>query len=96
MTHTYTVRRIYDTDQTAEVGLTLKDAAEALMTQDGFAFEIRPSTGGMLSLWLSDGSANSPRGARHMRESCCGWTEDQLYAWVILGEWHGFEAVLES
>lgn len=62
---TYTVYRPDDSSD-AETGLTAIDAMDRILSHDGFAYEVRPMDGGGFALWHSDGSANSPRGARHM------------------------------
>jgi len=66
---TFTVYNPEDSSQVEGRGLTAEQAAEAILTYDGYAYEVR-EVDGVWQLFTSDGSANSPRGARHL----CGTT----------------------
>lgn len=95
---TYTVFCSNDAN-VARRGLTLANAADELLTQDGYAYEIRPVEGydGQMQLWTSDGSANSTRGARHLTPTRIGGhSEDEIWQQVIAREWHGFEAMTDA
>lgn len=58
---TYTV---FDPDSTSTAtrGLTLAEAADRLLTSDGYTYEIRPDhrDGGGFTLWASMSSQNAP------------------------------------
>jgi len=67
---TYTVYRSDDSSRIEGSGLSLASAAHVLLTGDGYAYEVRndatPARDGdvLRVLWVSDGSANSPRSER--------------------------------
>ena len=96
---TYTVYRADDCDDFT-AGLSLRDAAHELLTADGSDYEIRQDEDGDACLWISDGSANSQRGARHMVRAygVSGLTEDEIYLAVInMAEaWHGWFACTDE
>jgi len=62
---TYTV--VSESGDHIRSGLTAIDAMDEILSHDGYAYEIRREADGSgFTLWHSDGSAASPRGARHM------------------------------
>jgi len=102
---TYTVYRPdYDYSSMIEgSGLSLASAAHVLLTGDGYAYEIRddatPARDGdvLRVLWVSDGSANSPRSARYLHATrIIGWSDDEIFTKVVKEEWHGFEAMTDD
>jgi hypothetical protein len=69
---TYTVFDCNDTDRIFGNALTAPQAMDEILSCDGYAYEIRRSEfNGKVcwELWGSDGSAASPRGARHMNKT---------------------------
>ncbi|WP_044561463.1 hypothetical protein [Azospirillum sp. B4] len=97
MTTTYTVFRRDDSSVVDAQGLTLREAAECLLTQDGYAFEIR-SVDGFLQLFTSTGSRNSPIGARDLRPTRFQTLDgvDALYRDIITDTWHGYTAMTDT
>lgn len=68
MTH-YTVFSP-DNGYVVERGITALEAMRAILEHDGYAYKFtRRKSDGRLSLWHSDGSANSTRGARHFKRT---------------------------
>lgn len=98
-TATYTVFRSDDWSVTEGQRLTLKEAAEALLETDGYAFEIRQEDG-LFELFVSDGSCNSPRGSRHMKSCAAGGyishDINDLYRKIVANEWRGYEAMTDE
>lgn len=93
---TYTVYRADDTSSHTS-GLTLEDAADMLLTTDGYAYEWRTDADGYHVLWISDGSANSTRGARHMRATVfTGFDRDKVLHRIVCDEWRGYEATSDE
>ena len=93
---TYTVFRS-DNSADATRGLTLEQAADALMTEDGYAYEWRTDADGYHTLWISDGSANSTRGARHLNASrFAGFDRERALLDVVNTDWHGCEAMTDE
>ena len=66
---TYTVYNSQDSGS-AKRGLNLIDAVNEILTDDGYVWEWRTDADGYHTIWASDASVNSPRGARHMRPTC--------------------------
>ena len=67
---TYTV---IDRDGTViDRNLTALKAMAAILEHDGYAWKFMRAANGYLSLWHSDGSANSTRGARHFVKTVAG------------------------
>lgn len=97
MTTTYTVFDPQDT-QNHRSGLSMESAAVTLLNEDGYEYEIRKDKKfNLLVLFISDGSRNSPRGARHLIETRFrGETEDEIYEAVIGDEWHGMECMTDA
>ena len=66
----YTVFDANDSSRIYGAGLTAEEAMSEILTYDGYRYEIRQSkfVNGRpcWDLWHSDGSENSPRGARHL------------------------------
>ena len=95
---TYTVHRLDDSSHIEGRGLSLSEAAEALLGVDGYAHEIRVDADGYHRLYISDGSANSTRGAR--RVNACpdynGRSQDEVYAKVMNTPWRGYIAVTDE
>lgn len=95
MTTTYTVFRADNAASIAGKGLTLEQAADTLLTSDGYEYEIRQEDG-LFVLWASDGSRNSTRGARHLTSCAAGGyiatSLEALYRKVIANEWRGYDA----
>jgi hypothetical protein len=93
---TYTVYRAADTSSHTS-GLTLDEAADALLTTDGYAYEWRTDDEGYHVLWISDGSANSTRGARHMRPTVfAGFDRAAVLHRIVCDEWRGYEATTDE
>lgn len=93
---TYTV---FQSDNSAEAttGLSIEDAAHELMTTDGYAYEWRTDADGYHTVWLSDGSANSTRGARHMRASrFAGFDRAEVLRAIVADDWRGYEAMADD
>jgi hypothetical protein len=88
-------------------GLSATDAAAAILTDDGYAYEVRERGDiGHYELFVSDGSANSTRGARHMNSTIlsiggcyaagrdAAWAE--LAGRVLTAGWNGPEAMTDA
>jgi len=82
---TYTIER---TDGQVERGLTLEQAADAIMTYDGHEYEVRRDRDG-LTLWVSQFSRNSTLGGRPLVKSVIrAASHDDLYRAVLKkAEW---------
>jgi hypothetical protein len=91
---TYTVYQS-DDSSVAWRGLSLDAAADALLCGDGYAYEIREENG-LFELLVSDGSVNSPRGARNLVSCAAGGfvatSREALLTKIAADEWHGYEA----
>lgn len=57
------------TDETVAMCKTRMETMRAILTHDGYAYKFIRRPDGMLTLWTSDGSANSTRGARQFVET---------------------------
>lgn len=96
---TYTVFRSTDFSNIEGSGLSLKDAAETLLNGDGYSFEIVEKDG-VFELFVSDGSRNSPRGARNMKSCAAGGFVSHdiniVYQKIVCADWHGCEAMTDE
>ncbi len=101
-TTTYTVFNRNTGDfASADRGLSLEDAADALMTDDGYEWEWRSQKRDILgepmdywTIWLSDGSRYSTRSARHLRASrFAGFDKKEILEEVVSTDWRGMEAM---
>lgn len=93
---TYTVFRS-DESSTAIQRLPLAQAAHTLLVTDGYAYEVHEEKGGLKTLYVSDGSANSTRSARHMNPTrIMGWCEDDIWKQVVTINWRGYEAMTDE
>ena len=101
-TTTYTVFNRNTGDfASADRGLSLEDAADALMTNDGYEWEWRSQKRDILgepmdywTIWLSDGSRYSTRSARHLRASrFAGFDKREILEEVVSTDWRGMEAM---
>ena len=102
---TYTVFSSSDLGH-ATPGLTLAEAADALMSTDGYAWEWRTEKRDVSGyrrpqeyfvIWVSDGSANSPRGARNMKKSrFMGFDQNDVLLDVLRVQWRGMETLLDA
>lgn len=104
-TTTYTVFNRNTGDfASADRGLSLEDAADALMTEDGYAWEWRSEKTDILgelmdywTIWLSDGSQYSTRSARHLRASrFAGYDQKKILEEVVSTDWRGMEAMPDA
>jgi hypothetical protein len=99
MTTTYTVFCADDSASVQGRGLSLAQAADCLLTADGYEYEVRDEDG-LLILWISDGSQNSTRGARNFRSCAAGGyiarDLDALHSKIVAAEWHGLEAATDE
>lgn len=97
---TYTVFRADDSSVIEGRGLSLREAADALLTADGYAYELRTDPTFGFELFISDGSRNSTRGARNMISAALGGyygdTEDEVWRKVVVDEWRGYEAMTDE
>lgn len=84
---------------------SLADAADAILTHDGFAYDIRHAADGGFELWISQFSRNSPLGNRPLvRSSVYSLRDDraaaveQIHHRVIAlaGAWHMHAACSEE
>ncbi len=88
----------------AHRGLSLEEAADELMTEDGYAWEWRSKKIDVLgkqmdywTIWLSDGSRYSTRSARHLHASrFSGFDKEQILEEVVSTEWRGMEAMPDA
>lgn len=93
MTTLYTVYRS-DESSTAVQRLPLQQAAHILLVTDGYAYEVREEKGGLKTLFISDGSANSTRSARHLNPTrIMGWSVEEIWKQVVATDWRGYEAM---
>jgi len=104
-TTTYTVFNRNNSDYaSAHRGLSLEDAADELMTDDGYEWEWRSEKTDILgepmdywTIWLSDGSRNSTRSARHRRASrFAGYDKKEILEEVVSTAWRGMEAMPDA
>lgn len=87
-------------------GLSVTEAADAILTHDGYAYEVREMGAGHYELFVSDGSANSPRGARHLNSTILSiggcYAADAEAAWrelagrVLTADWEGPQAMTDA
>ena len=83
---------------------TLACAADRLLTEDGYRFEIRAEAGGVgYRLWISQHSQNSTLGGRPLVSSVFFSLSNDLtaamaeiFAEVIGQEWRGLEAFTDA
>ncbi len=99
---TYTV---FDGNGNARPGLTLSEAGEALLTADGYTYEIAPDADGDgFRLFRSKASSNAagPRGMRasvfFSLEAERAAAEAEIYARVVAhdSDWHGWQAMEDN
>lgn len=91
--------------EAVERSLSLRDAAEMLLTADSFTFEIVPETDGdgyRLMLSRSSGASTGPRGMAasvfFSLENGRAAAEDEIFAAVVAhdGDWRGLEAMTDA
>lgn len=100
----YTVYRPEDSSD-PQRGLTLEQAADALLTADGYEYEIREDTGLRpgWTLFISRRSRNAFGGGRGLLQSRFFSLEPdyataaaEIYRAVITDTWHGQEAMTDA
>lgn len=86
----------------AVTGCTLRDAAQTLLTADGYRYEIRPHDTGY-SLWVSQFSDASPLGGRPLVRSrffsverTQAAAEDEIFTAVVREVWRGMCAMPDA
>lgn len=101
---TYTVFR-HDDSSVAQRGLTRAEAANELLSADGYDWEIRQNkSSGGYDLWTREFSRNSPLGNRPLTRTVFSspasdraLAEEEIFASVIATpNWHGYEAMTDA
>jgi hypothetical protein len=87
-TTTYTV--IDPSDRVMERGLSLDEAARAILTYDGREFEIRPARGGCSELWVRNAARSWPWNLTFIFSTARGAKAQRaIYQSVVESDWPG-------